>query len=79
MARLFWGPLFFIFDIKGYLFIYLIYCCYVSECVLSLICRNKFCKSEDYLFLLHLFKASMKLRFLFSSLSLSHPEDTGVP
>ena len=27
MMRFFWGPFLFIFDLKGYLFVWLIYCC----------------------------------------------------
>ena len=74
MVRFFWGPISFIFDLKGYLFIgwFTVAIQFSSlKWARSLISRKKFSKSKDSWFLLYFFEVGMKLRFLFRSLYLS--------
>ena len=74
MVRFFWGPFLFIFCLKGYLFICLIYCCntgFIFKVSSKFVSRKKFCKLEDSWFLLYLFEVGIKLRFLFRSLYVS--------
>ena len=74
MVRFFWGPFFFILDPKGTCsfgwFPVVIQILSLTWAV-SLISWKKFYKLEDNWFLVYLFEAGMKLRFLFRNLYVS--------
>ena len=74
MVPFFWDPFLFIIDPKGtcsFIWFTVVIRVLSLNWAISLISWKKFCKSEDNWFLVYLFEAGMKLRFLFRNLYVS--------